>query len=225
MEDRVGFRIESEWERPQPSLFEAFGSASSSQVADCMMRFGGMDIGIRPVWKSPRVIGSALTVWCRSADNLMMHKALSLAKDGDILVVNTQGNTGNAGFGGLIANSAVRVGIRAAIVDGVVRDASDLEAVGLPVYSRGLCPTGCDKHGPGEIGTVIACGGVAVRSGDVIIADEDGIAVVPFADASRVARLAVAKVDSEDIRLAEIASGELFKPEIDETLRAKGVIS
>lgn len=225
MSETVGFRIHADWRRPTAELLASFGRASSSQVADVMLRFGGMDRGIRPVWKSKRVIGAALTVWCRSADNLMMHKALSLAQEGDILVVNTQGNMTNAGFGELMANTTVRVGIRAVIVDGVVRDAEALEAAGLPVYARGLNPTGCDKDGPGEIGTIIACGGVAVRSGDVIVADDDGITVVPLADAPHIAELATAKVDSEQKRLAEIAAGTLFKPEIDEILRQKGVIS
>ena len=221
----AGFRINSEWKRPSKELLDAFGTSASSQVADCMSRFGAVDPGIRPLWRSPRVIGAALTVWARSADNLMMHKALSFAQEGDILVVNTQGNVANAGFGELMANTAVRAGIRAVVVDGVVRDGLDLEGLGLPVYSRGLSPTGCDKNGPGEIGTVIACGGVAVRPGDVIVADEDGVTIVPLADAPVVAELAVAKVASERERLAEISDGILFKPEIDEILRAKGVIS
>lgn len=225
MQGKVGFRINSEWERPSKELLAAFGSSASSQVADCMMRFGALDGGIRPLWRSPRVIGAALTVWARSADNLMMHKALSLAREGDILVVNTQGNITNAGFGELMANTAVRAGIRAVIVDGVVRDGLDLEELNLPVYARGLSPTGCDKDGPGEIGTVIACGGVAVRPGDLIVADEDGVTVVPLAEAPTVAKLAVAKVKSERERLAEIDAGVLFKPEIDDLLRKKGVIT
>lgn len=224
VQGKVGFRINERWERPSKELLAAFGSSSSSQVADCMSRFGAFDGGIRPLWRSPRVIGSALTVWARSADNLMMHKSLSLAQEGDILVVNTQGNVTNAGFGELMANTAVRAGIRAVIVDGVVRDGLDLEGLQLPVYSRGLSPTGCDKDGPGEIGTVIACGGVAVRSGDVIVADEDGVTAVPLSDAAMVAELAVAKVASERERLDEIDSGLLFKPEIDDLLRKKGVI-
>ncbi|HEX7003668.1 MAG TPA: hypothetical protein VF168_05745 [Trueperaceae bacterium] len=224
MQGRAGFRINSEWERPSDELIAAFGAAASSQVADCMSRFGAVDPGIRPLWRSPRVIGAALTVWARSADNLMMHKALSFAREGDILVVNTQGNVANAGFGELMANAAVRAGIRAVVVDGVVRDGLDLEKLDLPVYSRGLSPTGCDKDGPGEIGTIIACGGVAVRPGDVVVADQDGVTIVPLDDAPTIAELAVAKVESETARLSEIAAGVLFKPEIDQILREKGVI-
>jgi regulator of RNase E activity RraA len=183
-----------------------------------------MDSGIRPVWPSPRIIGAALTVWCHSGDNLMLHKALALARPGDVIVMNTQGNTNNSGFGELIATSAVQAGVRGAIVDGTVRDAEALEALRLPVYSRGLSPNGCNKDGAGEVGAIIACGGVAVRPGDVIIADRDGVTVVPLEDAPEMAQLAAAQIEREDKRKSEIARGVLVRPEIDETLRRLRII-
>ena len=221
---KVGFRVQAPWPRPDQELLEAFGSASSAQVADCMSRLGAMDVGIKPVWPSPRVIGVALTVWCHAGDNLMLHKALSLAVPGDIVVVNTQGNVTNSPFGELLATSAVQVGIRAVIVDGTVRDADALQKLTLPVYSRGLCSNGCNKDGPGEVGTIIACGGVAVRSGDIIVADRDGVTVVPLDAAPEIAKLAMAQVAREEQRLAEIAKGILFRPEIDEQLRKLKII-
>ena len=204
-------------------MLAAFGEASAAQVGDCMSRLGAMDAGIRPVWPGPRVIGAALTAWCHAGDNLMVHKALSLAVPGDVLVVNTQGS-GNSGFGELLATSAVKAGVRAVVVDGTVRDAESLAAMGLPVYARGLCPNGCNKDGPGEVGTIIACGGVAVRPGDVVIADRDGVTVVPLDDALGVAALASEQIAREQRRLAEIAKGVLVRPEIDETLRKLKVI-
>ena len=189
-----------------------------------MSRLGAMDSGIRPIWASPRIIGSALTVWCHSGDNLMLHKALSVAKPGDVVVMNTQGNVNNSGFGELIGSSAARAGVRAVIVDGTVRDADALEALRLPVYARGLSPNGCNKDGAGEVGAIIACGGVAVRPGDVIVADRDGVTVVPFEDAGEVAKLAHAQVEREENRKAEIAKGVLVRPEIDEALRRLKII-
>jgi len=189
-----------------------------------MSRLGAMDSGIRPIWPSPSVIGSALTVWCHSADNLMAHKANSLAVAGDIIVVNTQGNVANSVFGELLAAAALRAGVRAVIIDGPVRDAEGLEAMGLPVYSRGLSPNGCNKDGAGEVGSVIACGGVAVRPGDVIIADRDGITVVPLEDAPEVARLAAEQKNRENRRMAEIEKGVLMRPEIDEYLKKLKII-
>ena len=224
MPGKPGFRIHSPWRRPDTALLDSFGAASSAQVADCMSRLGAMDSGMRPVWPAPRVIGCALTVWCHSGDNLMLHKALSLAVPGDIVVMNTQGNVVNAGFGELLATSAVKAGVRAVIVDGVVRDADALERLQLPVYSRGLSPNGCNKDGAGEVGAVIACGGVAVRPGDVVIADRDGVTVVPLDDATEVARLAAQQMERENKRLAEIEKGVLVRPEIDEYLRKAKVI-
>lgn len=224
MPGKPGFRIHAPWRRPDATLLDSFGAASPAQIADCMSRLGAMDSGMRPVWAAPRVIGSALTVWCHSGDNLMLHKGLSLAVPGDIVVMNTQGNVVNAGFGELLATSAVKAGVRAVIVDGVVRDADALERLGLPVYSRGLSPNGCNKDGAGEVGAVIACGGVAVRPGDVVIADRDGVTVVPLDDAAEVARLAAQQIERENKRLAEMERGVLTRPEIDDTLRRLKVL-
>src|SRR5690349_13636127 len=217
MAGKVGFRVRVEWPRPYAALLAAFAGASSAQVADSMSRLGGMDPGIKPVWPSPRIVGAALTVWCHSDVNLMLHKAVSLAQPGDIVVMNTQGNTNNSGFGELIATSAARVGVRGVIVDGTVRDVEAFQALRLPVYARGISPNGCNKDGGGEVGAIIACGGVAVRPGDVIIADRDGISVVPLEDAAEVAALTRAQIEREEKRLAEIENGVIVRPEIDET--------
>jgi 4-hydroxy-4-methyl-2-oxoglutarate aldolase len=224
MAGKPGFRVLAGWRRPDAQLLAAFGNASSAQVADSMSRLGAMDAGMRPVWPAPRIIGAAITVWCHSGDNLMLHKALSLAEPGDILVVNTQGNLANSGFGELVATSAVKIGIRAVVIDGTVRDVEAIESMRLPVYARGVCANGCNKDGAGEVGSVIACGGVAVRSGDVILADRDGVTVVPLNDAVEVARLALGQIEREEKRKAEIERGVLVRPEIDEALRRWKVI-
>jgi 4-hydroxy-4-methyl-2-oxoglutarate aldolase len=188
-----------------------------------MSRLGGMDYGVRAQWPMPRIIGAAVTVWCHAGDNIMYHKAVALSQPGDILVINTQA-TGNAGWGELLATSAMQAGIRGVIVDGMVRDIDALEAMRFPVWARGLSVSGCNKDGGGEVGAVIACGGVAVRPGDVIVADRDGATVVPLDDAAEVAELAVEIVRKERKRLEEIARGVLVRPEIDETLRRAGAI-
>jgi regulator of RNase E activity RraA len=130
----------------------------------------------------------------------------------------------SAPFGELIATSAVRAGVRAVIIEGAVRDVEALEMLKLPVYSRAICPGGCNKDGGGEIGTIIACGGVAVRPGDIIIADRDGITVVPLEDAEVVAAASRKKVNAENQRMREIKAGMLVRPEIDVQLRKLGVI-
>ena len=224
MAGKAGFRVRTSWKRPDASLLASFGAASSSQVADCMFRLGAMDAGMKPIWPSPRVIGAALTVWCHSGDNMMLHKALSLAQAGDIVVMNTQGNLNNSGFGELIATSAVKLGVRAVIVDGTVRDSDAIQAMQLPTYARGLSPNSCHKDGPGEVGAIIACGGVAVKPGDVIVADRDGVTVVPLDDAPEVAELAKAQIEREAKRIREIEKGVIVRPEIDETLKKLKII-
>ncbi len=220
----VGFRIRDGWQRPPAALLASFRDAASPQVADSMSRLGAMDSGIRPVWHSHRVIGAALTVWCHAGDNLMIHKAIALARPEDILVINTHGVVSSAPFGELLATSAVKSGIRAVIIDGSVRDVEALEALQLPVYSRGICPGGCNKDGGGEVGAIIACGGVAVRPGDIIVADWDGVTVVPLEDAEDVAKASARKVASEVARMEEIKAGVLVRPEIDEQLRRLKII-
>jgi regulator of RNase E activity RraA len=224
MNGRPGFRVRALWPRPGANLLAAFGEASPAQIADCMSRLGAMDSGIRPIWLSPRIIGPALTVWCHSGDNLMLHKALSLAQPGDIVVMNTQGNTANSGFGELLATSAVKMGVRGMILDGTVRDADALQSLRLPVFARGLCPNGCNKDGAGEVGAIVACGGVAVRPGDIVVADRDGVTVVPLEDAAEVSALAAAQIEREHKRLAEIERGVLVRPEIDDYLRKLKII-
>src|SRR5580698_1220523 len=142
-----GFRVHSNWPRPSAELLRKFDHAASPQVADSMSRLGGMDSGIRPIWDSPRVIGSALTVWCHAGDNLMIHKALTLARPGDVLVVNTQSVVSSAPFGELLAMSALKLGVAGVIVDGAVRDVAAIEAMRLPTYARAICPGGCNKDG------------------------------------------------------------------------------
>src|ERR1700722_15504466 len=122
MSGRVGFRVAPPWPRPTQEQLAAFATAASAQVADSMSRMGAMDAGIRPVWRSPRIIGSAITVWCHTGDNLMLHKAFSIALPGDIVVMNTQGNVQNSPFGELLATSAMRLGILGLVIDGTVRD-------------------------------------------------------------------------------------------------------
>jgi len=224
MPGKPGFRVRSEWPRPDAALLASFATASSAQVADSMARLGAMDAAIRPIWPISRIIGPALTVWCHSGDNLMVHKALSIAHPGDILVVNTQGNRVNSPFGELLATSAQKFGVAAVIVDGMVRDSDALQDMRMPVFARGLSPNGCNKDGPGEVGAVIACGGVAVRPGDIVIADGDGVTIVPLEDAAQVAALSVAQIKSEQKRLSEIEKGVLVRPEIDETLRRLKII-
>ena len=219
----IGFRIFRDIERVSAELVDAFHGKASSNVADAMGRFHFMDPGIVQRTENP-LCGVAMTVSARPGDNLMVHKALAVAGPGDVVVVTTNGNTTSAVFGDLMCRSAAAAGLGGIVVDGAIRDVDALRRIGFPTFSRTVSPGGCDKDGPGEINVPIACGNTAVMPGDLLIGDEDGVVVVPREDAAEVLELVRALEAREVKRIAAIADGVLFKPEIDEALRAKGVL-
>jgi len=196
---------------------------ASSNLADSMGRFHFMDPGIRMRTGLP-LCGIAVTVNARPADNLMVHKAMEIAAPGDVIVVHTGGNTTSAVFGELMGTSAVAAGLGGLVVDGAVRDIPALAALRFPVFSRSVCAGGCDKDGPGEINVPIACGNAVVMPGDLVVGDDDGVAVVPREEAEEILRLVEGLKAREAKRIAEIKAGNVFKPEINEALRSKGVL-
>jgi regulator of RNase E activity RraA len=189
-----------------------------------MNRFRVMDAGMKQANEGDFVAGPAVTVMCAPGDNLMFHKALSLAKPGDVIVGNYFGHMAGAGFGGLMGRAAKKIGIAGLIIDGAIRDVEDFKELKLPVYSRTIVASGCFKDGPGEVNFPIQCGGVVVMPGDVVIASKDGIVIVPKADAAYVLQETKAVFERELKRVKEIEAGVIFKPDIDNTLRAKKII-
>lgn len=220
---KIGFRVRTDLPRTDAELVAQLRTHATSNLADAMGRFHFMDFGIRPR-SGLSLCGVAVTVDARPADNLMVHKALEVAKPGDIVVVNTNGNTTSAVFGELMCRTAVGAQLGGIVVDGAIRDVDGITALRFPAFSRAVCAGGCDKDGPGEVNTPIACGNTVVMPGDVIVGDQDGVVVVPREEARDVVQLVAALVDREQTRIAEIDRGVLFKDEINETLRKKGVL-
>jgi regulator of RNase E activity RraA len=218
-----GFRILPSPPRIADDLLARYRGLASSNVADAMGRFGFMDAGIRSRSGFP-LCGLAVTVQCRPADNLMVHKALQVAKPGDIVVVSTCGSTTSAVFGELMCHTAAAAKLGGIVVDGAIRDVDGITRLVMPAYSRSVCPGSCDKDGPGEINVPISCGGTVVSPGDIVVGDDDGVAVVPRASAAEIIELVLQLMDREKKRIAEIGAGKIFKAEIDDTLRKKGVI-
>jgi regulator of RNase E activity RraA len=219
----LGFRILDAPPRLDTALVDAFRGLASSNVADAMGRFGFMDPGIQPRCGLP-LCGLAVTVNARPADNLMVHKALQVAQPGDIVVVCTGGNITSAVFGELMCRTAVAAKLGGLVVDGAIRDVDGITTLGFPAYSRSISPGACDKDGPGEINVPICCGSTVVTAGDLIVGDRDGISVVPRAHAAEVLALVRELVKKETARIAEIDAGTIFKTDIDDALRRKGVI-
>lgn len=220
---KPGFRILPSPPRLPADLLAQFRGLASSNLADAMGRFNFMDSAIQSRSALP-LCGMAVTVNARPADNLMIHKALSVATPGDIIVVSTGGNTTSAVFGELMCQTATAAKLGGIVVDGAIRDVERITALQFPAYSRSVSPGACDKDGPGEINVPISCGGTVVNPGDIVVGDSDGVVVVPQKDAAEVLDLVAALMEREAKRIAEINSGVLFKPDIDEALRKHGII-
>jgi len=219
----LGFRILPAPSRLSDQIVARFRGVASPNLADAMGRFHFMDPEIRSR-SGLSLCGLAVTVLCRPGDNLMVHKALQVAEPGDVVVVNTCGNTTSAVFGELMCHTAAAKHLGGIIVDGAIRDVEGITRLGLPAFSRTVSPGACDKDGPGEINVPIACGNTVVMPGDIVVGDDDGVTVVPRDIAEDVLPLVDALMKREQARIAEIGRGVLYRPEIDEALRRKGVI-
>ncbi len=209
--------------RVDATLLDRFRGLASPNLADAMGRFNFMDAGIRSR-SGFSMCGLAVTVNARPADNLMIHKAMQVAQPGDVVVVNTCGNTTSAVFGELMCTRAAAAKLGGIVVDGAIRDVDGITKLGFPAYSRTVCAGGCDKDGPGEVNVPISCGGTVVMPGDIIVGDEDGVVVVPRDNADEVLTLVHQLMERERKRIAEIKAGTLFRPDVDDLLRKKGVI-
>ncbi|GAB4112650.1 MAG: RraA family protein [Candidatus Caldatribacteriota bacterium] len=221
---KIGFRYIQDIDRVSPEIIKRARKYSAANLSDGLNKFYTMDYGIRPLFKSPKMIGSAVTVKVRSGDNLMLHKALELVKPGDVLVVETQGGYGYAVAGELMVSCMKGIGVAGLVVDGTVRDLEECKKIGLPIFARGtVCGAG-DKMGPGEVNFPIACGGVVVMPGDLVVGDEDGVVVIPKDDVEDVFQAADKKLASEEKRHKEISEGIFVRPGLEELMLKNGFV-
>ncbi|CAA9570617.1 MAG: Demethylmenaquinone methyltransferase-like protein [uncultured Thermomicrobiales bacterium] len=199
----------------------AFHEFSPTTLADVLDHDRVMDHGIRPLWSgAPRVAGPAYPVRCPSRDNLMLHAAIYRAPAGSVVVVEA-GDTDYAVAGGNVCAVAQKRGIAAFVVDGVVRDLAEARANRFPLFARGVIPIPGGKDAIGVLNGPVRCGGVLVAPGDVVVADEEGIVVVPAPRLGAVlaaARERVAKEAPETLEAWEAA----HRARIEAILREKG---
>lgn len=211
------------FERPDAATLARFAKASTGWTVDANGRRGALDHRIRPVTQATRFHGSALTVRARARDNLAPYAALAHAKPGDVLVIATDGYEEASVTGDVMVGMARNAGIVALVTDGMVRDVAGLDAVGIPVFARGLSPNSPHKDGPGEIGLPIAIGGMIVDAGDIIVGDADGVVVVARAAAADVAD-ALADVAAKEAAMdGWVREGRKVPPWLEATLADKGV--
>ena len=205
------------------SKIDAFRVLPVAVVGDCMGRIvGGTGLrhyhGHDPV----RLCGPALTVRVRPGDNLMIHKALAMAQAGDVIVIDGAGDVSQALVGGLMRVTALRLKLGGLIVDGAIRDVLEWAEGGIPIYARGHTHRGPSKDGPGAINIPIACAGLAVQPGDLMIADADGLVAIPSMDVDTVLARAQLHLAQEKVIRDRNALGEV-DPRIDAILREKGL--
>lgn len=211
--------IHPESPMPPDDVVARFGALASSLVSDVFDRWSGTGIlpvaGLEP---GQVVAGPACTVRTRPGDNLAVHKALDIARPGEVLVVEAGGAVDRAILGALMGFYAKQRGLAALVVDGAVRDRSDLEEKAPPVFARGVCQLGPYKDGPGELRCPVSIGGLVVNDGDLIVADEDGVTAVPRARMEEILDLSEAKAADEAQQFAAIARGEWDRSWVDATL-------
>jgi regulator of RNase E activity RraA len=224
MRPRVGFRLVTDFPRPDPDVVAGFHGAATGNVCDALGRFGAMDFRVKPLAPGMRIAGVATTVKIRPCDNLVIWKAIELAQPGDILVLATGGYTLSATWGDITSRAAHARGLGGVVTDGAARDVDGILEVGLPVFAAAVTPNSPYKDGPGELNVPVSCGGVPVHPGDILVGDGDGVVCVPRLDAeTTLAELRKIQA-AEAERMAELARGELIPKWVEGLLRERGAV-
>ena len=195
--------------RADVEVADLLGGHGTATVHEALGRVGYLGPEFRPAWAGGRIGGTAVTVLCWPGDNLMIHVAVEQCRPGDVLVVTTTSPCTDGLFGELFAVALSQRGVRGAVLASGVRDVAELHRMRFPVWSRAVSAQGSVKATPGAVNVPVVLGGRLVHPGDVVVADDDGVMVVPRADAPRAVTLAQERTEKENISRAAFARGEL----------------
>jgi len=195
--------------RADPEVVSELGALGVATVHEAAGRTGLLGSRLRPVWPGARIAGTAVTVLCWPGDNLMIHVAVEQARPGDVLVITTTSPSGDGFVGELITTALAARGVRGLVTTTGVRDVAAITAARFPVWSQSVSAQGTVKATAGSVNVPVSIAGTVVTPGDAVIADEDGVVVIPRLDASEVAAHGKLRAEREDEARAAFARGEL----------------
>ena len=218
-----GYRINPRVAALPQDLIDAFRTVPTAHASDSLGRSTGA-IGLTAYHGSLSLTlcGPAITARIRPGDNLMVHKAMAMAQPGDVIVIDGAGDLSQAVIGGLIRTTALQRRLGGFVIDGAIRDIAEWAEGVIPIYARGHVHRGPSKDGPGMINVPIACAGMAVAPGDLVLGDADGVIVVPAADVAALLPAARAHARKEEVIRAMNLAGTMDPERFDGPLRAKG---
>lgn len=222
-DQETALTIKRNFTRTAPKFVKQFKNLPIGNVCDAQQRIGALDYRIKPVSETSQFCGIALTVDSGPRDNLAAWAALEIAKPGDVILIATGGHLASSVAGDLYVGMAKNAGVAAIVTDGVVRDLTGINQVGIPVFARGICANSPWKNGPGRVGLPIVLGGVSINAGDVVAGDQDGVVVVERRAAPAVAAGLEAVLAKEKKMEASVKAGMTTPGWLEEAYAAKGV--